>query len=299
MSAILFYLFIKPLSLLPMRVLHALSTGLYYIFYHLLGYRKEVVFGNLERSFPEKSPAEIKAIGSDFYRHFCDLIFESIRMFSMSKEELKRRAYVTNPEFLLELDKLGKGVIVVAGHYGSWEMIATAFPMFTNLPVAALYSPIKNPFFSKVLSESRAMCGLQLVPKQEGAAMFEAAKDQPTAFIFGADQSPTSSKKSFWVEFLNQDTSVAFGTEKFAKTYDCAVVFGDIVKVKRGYYNTTFSMITENPQEEEHGAITIEHTRRLEANIRREPRYWLWTHRRWKRKREETDKQAQVVKKEN
>ena len=295
MSALLFYLLIKPLSLLPLRMLHVLSTGVYYILYHLVGYRKKVVFGNLERSFPDKTPAEIKAIGSDFYRHFCDLIFESIRMFSMSQEELRRRAYVTNPEYIKELEKLGKGIIVVAGHYGSWEMIGTSFAQFTDLPVAALYSPIKDPFFSKVLSESRAMCGLKLVPKHEGPAMFEASKDEPTFFLFGADQSPTSSKKSFWMEFLNQDTAVAFGTEKFAKNYDCAVIFGDIEKVKRGYYNMTFSMISENPREEEHGAITIEHTRRLEANILREPRYWLWTHRRWKRKREENNEQLPVA----
>lgn len=289
MSALLFYLFLKPLSMLPMRVLHMFSTGVYYILYRLLGYRKKVVFGNLERSFPEKSSAEIEAIASDFYRHFCDLIFESIRMFSMGQEELQQRAVVTNPALVKEMEKLNKGIILFAGHYNSWEMMGTAFPMFTKLPVAALYSPIKNPFFSKVLSESRGKYGLQLVPKHEGVGMFEAAKDNPTVFLFGGDQSPTSSKKSFWMEFLNQDTAVAFGTEKFAKTYDCAVVFGDIQKVKRGYYTMTFSMISENPREEEHGDITIKHTRKLEEIIRQDPRYWLWTHRRWKRKREDDD----------
>ncbi|MEL6971797.1 MAG: lysophospholipid acyltransferase family protein [Bacteroidota bacterium] len=299
MSAILFYLFIKPLSLLPLRVLHVMSTGLYYILYHLLGYRKKVVFGNLERSFPDKTPAEIKAIGSDFYRHFCDLIFESIRLFSMSVEELRRRAYITNPEFIREVEKLGKGVIVVAGHYANWELIGTSFSQFTDYHVAALYSPIKDPFFSKVLSESRAKCGLELVSKHDGPAMFEAARNQTAFFLFGADQSPTSSKKSFWMDFLNQDTAVAFGTEKFAKNYDCAVIFGDIQKVKRGYYHMTFSLITENPQEEEHGMITMEHTRRLEVAIRKEPRYWLWTHRRWKRKREEANEQTPVVENNN
>lgn len=294
MSALLFYLFLKPLSLLPMRVLHACSTGVYYILYRLLGYRKKVVLGNLERSFPDKSKQEIEAIASDFYRHFCDLIFESIRMFSMGRAEIERRAIVTNPDFVEEVEKLGKGVILVAGHYNSWEMMGTAFPMFTRLPVAALYSPIKNPFFSKVLSDSRGKYGLQLIPKQEAVPMFENAKKQPTVFLFGADQSPTSSKKSFWMEFLNQDTAVAFGTEKFAKKYDCAVIFGDIQKVKRGYYTMTFSMITENPQEEEHGAITIAHTRKLEEIIRQDPRYWLWTHRRWKRKREELSEDTLV-----
>lgn len=289
MSRILFYLFLKPLSMLPLRVLYIFSTALYYLLYYGAGYRKKVVIGNLRRSFPEKSEQEITTLAKAFYRHLCDLIFESIRMFSMGKAEIERRAIVTNPDFVKELEQLNKGIVLIAGHYNSWEMMGTAFPLFSKLPVVALYSPIKNPFFSKVLSDSRGKHGLYLIPKQEAKAMFKEWNGKPAIYLFGGDQSPTSSKKSFWVEFLNQDTAVAFGTEKFAKEYDCAVVFGDIQKVKRGYYTMTFSMISENPLEEEHGAITIKHTRKLEEIIRAEPQYWLWTHKRWKRKREPSE----------
>ena len=286
MSKILYYLFLKPLSMLPLSILYVFSTGLYYVLYYGAGYRKKVVMGNLRRSSPDKSEEEIKKIASDFYRHLCDLIFESVRMFSMGKEEISRRAIVTNPEFVKELEAYNKGIVLIAGHYNSWEMMGTAFPMFSKLPVVALYSPIKDPFFSKVLSDSRGKYGLEMVPKHEAKAMFKEWNGRPAIYLFGGDQSPTSSKKSFWMDFLNQDTAVAFGTEKFAKEYDCLVVFGDIQKVKRGYYTMTFSLITDQPLEEEHGAITIKHTQKLEEIIRAEPQYWLWTHKRWKRKRE-------------
>ena len=286
MSRILYYLFLKPLSMLPLSVLYVFSTGLYYVLYFGAGYRKKVVMGNLRRSFPDKSEQEIKQIASDFYRHLCDLIFESVRMFSMGEAEMRRRATVTNPEFVKELEAYNKGIVLIAGHYNSWEMMGTAFPMFSKLPVVALYSPIKDPFFSKVLSDSRGKYGLELVPKHEAKAMFKEWNGRPAIYLFGGDQSPTSSKKSFWMDFLNQDTAVAFGTEKFAVEYDCLVVFGDIQKVKRGYYTMTFSLISKNPLEEEHGDITIKHTRKLEEIIRAQPQYWLWTHKRWKRKRE-------------
>ncbi len=272
--------------MLPLSILYVFSTGLYYVLYYGAGYRKKVVMGNLRRSFPDKSEKEIKKIASDFYRHLCDLIFESVRMFSMGKEEISRRAIVTNPEFVKELEAYNKGIVLIAGHYNSWEMMGTAFPMFSNLPVVALYSPIKDPFFSKVLSDSRGKYGLEMVPKQEAKAMFKEWDGRPAIYLFGGDQSPTSSKKSFWMDFLNQDTAVAFGTEKFAKEYDCLVVFGDIQKVKRGYYTMTFSLVTDQPLEEEHGVITVKHTQKLEEIIRAEPQYWLWTHKRWKRKRE-------------
>ncbi len=286
MSRILYYLFLKPLSMLPLSVLYVFSTGLYYVLYYGAGYRKKVVMGNLRRSFPDKSEQEIKQIASDFYRHLCDLVFESVRMFSMGEAEMGRRAIVTNPEYVKELEAYNKGIVLIAGHYNSWEMMGTAFPMFTKLPVVALYSPIRDPFFSKVLSDSRGKYGMQLVPKHEAKAMFKEWNGRPAIYLFGGDQSPTSSKKSFWMDFLNQDTAVAFGTEKFAVEYDCLVVFGDIQKVKRGYYTMTFSLISEKPQEEEHGDITIKHTRKLEEIIRAQPQYWLWTHKRWKRKRE-------------
>jgi KDO2-lipid IV(A) lauroyltransferase len=286
MSRILYYLFLKPLSMLPLSVLYVFSTGLYYVLYFGAGYRKKVVMGNLRRSFPDKSEQEIKQIASDFYRHLCDLIFESVRMFSMGEAEMRRRATVTNPEFVKELEAYNKGIVLIAGHYNSWEMMGTAFPMFSKLPVVALYSPIKDPFFSKVLSDSRGKYGLELVPKHEAKAMFKEWNGRPAIYLFGGDQSPTSSKKSFWMDFLNQDTAVAFGTEKFAVEYDCLVVFGDIQKVKRGYYSMTFSLISDQPLEEEHGDITIKHTRKLEEIIRAQPQYWLWTHKRWKRKRE-------------
>ncbi len=98
MSRIAYYLFLKPLSLLPLPVLFRFSDVLYVVLYHLLGWRKKVVYGNMSRSFPEKSEQEIRRLMRAFYRHLCDVMVESIRMFSMSKEELIRRCRVKNPE---------------------------------------------------------------------------------------------------------------------------------------------------------------------------------------------------------
>jgi KDO2-lipid IV(A) lauroyltransferase len=273
--------------MLPMRVLHVFSTGLYYLLYRVIGYRKKVVFDNLERSFPEKSKEEIEQIGRAFYRHLCDLIFESIRMFSMGEEEIRRRSVIINPEFIRDLEKRNKSVILVAGHYNSWEMEGVAFPLYTSMPVAALYSPIKNRFLNKVMTKSREKHGLKMIPKHKAIEMFSSSKE-PTVYLFGADQSPSSNKKTFWMDFLNQDTAIAFGTEKLAKEYDCIVIYGNIKKVKRSHYTMTFQPVTYESIAEEHGEITRKHVRILEEIIRKEPQYWLWTHRRWKRKRKKT-----------
>ncbi|PSR09453.1 MAG: lipid A biosynthesis acyltransferase [Bacteroidetes bacterium] len=289
MTRILYYTLLWPLSLLPLSVLYVFSTGLFYLLYHGVGYRRKVVMGNLERSFPDKSATELLALEQGFYRHLCDLMVESIRMFSMGEAELRRRAVVTNPEFILDLEARQQSAILVAGHYNSWEMMGTAFPMFTALPVWALYSPIKNAFLSKIMASSRGKVGLQMLPKTAARQMFEEHNDRPTVYLFGGDQSPSSSKRSFWMEFLNQDTAVAFGAEKYAREYNCAVIFGEIRKVKRGYYTMTFLPVTYDSGAEAEGEITRKHTQILERLILEDPQYWLWTHRRWKRKREDTN----------
>jgi len=176
---------------------------------------------------------------------------------------------------------------VIAGHYGSWELIAVAYGLYTSAPFMAIYSPLKNKFMDKKMMESRSQFGLILVSKQDSREWFANNAQQPIGVIMGGDQSPTSSKKSFWMEFLNQDTAIMFGTEKFAKEYNIPVIYGHIEKVKRGHYTIDFHLVTADPSQEPHGEITRKHTRMLETSIRQEPRYWLWTHRRWKRKRED------------
>lgn len=285
MGPVLYYLIIKPLSLLPMQVLHGLSNILFLLVYYLAGYRKKVVWTNLTNSFPEKSPAEIRRIMRRFYLHFCDLILESVKMFSMSEEEAVARCRFVNPEVLEKFYRDGRSVLIIAGHYNNWEMAALAFaPQAPHLTVG-IYQPIRNAFFNDKFQESRGKYGMLLVPKRETKNYFSAYQDQLTVTLFGADQSPTFSKKVYWTTFLNQETAVAYGTEKYAREYNYPPVFTCINRCKRGVYEIEFKVIADEPAATAFGEITEAHTRLLEKQILEDPAYWLWTHKRWKRKR--------------
>jgi KDO2-lipid IV(A) lauroyltransferase len=285
MAAVLYYLFLKPLSLLPMRILYGISDLLYLLLYRLLGFRKEVVLTNLRNSFPEKSEQEIRQIAKRFYSHLFDVVIESVKSFSISKKELLSRVKVLNPEIFDPFYEKGKSIILAGGHYNNWEMAATALAGQIQHHVAAIYKPLGNSFFNDRVQQSRGQLGMELVPKAKNQSLFKEAQERAMAIVLGTDQSPSSGKRAHWMEFLNQDTAVLFGTEKYAKLYDYPVIFGWVEKVKRGYYEITFEVVVEHPQEEEHGAITEKHTRLLEQEIRQKPDYWLWTHKRWKRAR--------------
>jgi KDO2-lipid IV(A) lauroyltransferase len=289
MSQVLFYLIIKPLSLLPMPVLYLFSDAMYLVVYRLVGFRKKVVWNNLCNAFPDQSPAELRVIMKAFYSHFCDLIVESIRMFSMSEAEARRRCTFRGTEILEEHHRAGRSVVLTTGHYNSWELAVMIMDTLISHQTVGIYAPLSNSFFEKKINGSRGKFGMVLVSKNQIAEYVEQHQDQLNLYILAADQSPTYAKKVYWTRFLNQETAVAFGPEKFAKKYDMAVVYCHIYKQSRGFYEVVFENIESQPAQAPHGNITEAHVRALEKDILAAPQFWLWTHKRWKRKRREDE----------
>jgi len=285
MARIFYYLIIKPLSFLPMWALYVLSDLLYLIMRCGLTYRKKVVFSNLSLAFPNKPHEEIRAIAWKFYRHFCDLLAESVRLFSISKEEAIARFKVVNPEVLDALALQSKSALLVGGHYNNWELFAVATDPQIPHQLLGIYTPLTNAFFERKFSESRSKFGLVLVPKKMVKETFERYRNHLTVTTFAIDQSPRKSQKVYWTRFLGQDTAVHFGAEKYAKDYHYAVVYGSARKVKRGYYELRFELVEANAPEAQEGAITERMTHLLEQQIHESPEYWLWTHKRWKLKK--------------
>lgn len=286
MSRVLFFLILKPLSFLPLRVLYVLSDMLYVVLYRLVGFRKKVVLTNMRNSFPNRSEKDIQQLASRFYRHLADVIIESLRMFSISEAEARSRMRVKNPEVLNQFFNEGKSIFITAGHYNNWEYAAMAMNLQMNHQAAGVYTPLANPFFNKKIQESRGKFGIELIPKKEFSAYMAASHKKPVAIFMGTDQSPTLSRSVYWTTFLNQDTGVMRGTEHYSKRYNMPIVFGRITKIARGYYEMSFSLVEDNPKQSPDGAITEKHTRLLEEEILEAPEFWLWTHKRWKRKRD-------------
>lgn len=284
MTKFFYYLLILPLSLLPYPLLYLLSDIIFLIMYLVIGYRKEVVFTNLRNSFPNKSKHELKKIMSDFYRHLCDIIMESVKGFTISEKQLRKRLIIKNPEFSNYYADKGQSIIFVGGHYNNWEICAQAFALYSNHKCIGIYKPLSNALINDKIYTSRSKYGMHLISMKQTKKSFEYG-DEPKAIVFGSDQNPANPKRAHWVQFLNQDTGVLFGVERYAKEYDWPVVFVSISKAKRGYYEVEYSLVTDNPNEEPHGKITEDFTKRLEQDIINQPQYWLWSHKRWKHKR--------------
>jgi Kdo2-lipid IVA lauroyltransferase/acyltransferase len=286
---LVFYLIVLPFSKLPGWLLYRVSDVAFIILYRLVGYRKKVVRQNIQNSFPELSTRQHREIERIFYVHFCDLLVEAVNVFTISKAEIQKRFTHRNPEIFDQYLAKGQHVTLVGGHYGNWELFAVSIGMHIPHQPVALYRPLSNAYMNKKILASRSRYGLWMNSYEQVKQMVRDKTQSPLAVIFGSDQCPRFSQQPYWMEFLHQETGVQFGAEKFARDNNTPVIYGVIHRLKRGHYETEYRLVCENPDELALGEITKIHTRFLESDIMANPPYWLWTHKRWKRKKKDFD----------
>ncbi|MDF1673337.1 MAG: lipid A biosynthesis acyltransferase [Vicingaceae bacterium] len=288
-SRILYYLVILPISYLPFFLLYCLSDFAFFMMYHVIGYRKKIVLMNIKNSFPEKTEQEHKKIAKEFYKHFCDLILEGLKGFTISEKQINKRFKIHREGIIDELYKKGKDIVFVGGHYNNWEILALGIGMQLDHTTVGIYKPLSNKFFNDKMKNSRERFGLILAPMKQVKKFMSQDYGNPKGVIFAIDQSPHKVKTAYWTEFLNQDTAMFYGAEKYAKEFNVPVVYCVINKVKRGVYEATSRLVTDAPNTMEFGEIIKTANQFLEEDIKKEPQYWLWTHRRWKHKRDKTE----------
>lgn len=282
---ILVYPVIWIISMLPFRILYAISDGVYLLVYYLIGYRKKVVFNNLKLAFPEKSDKEIIELSKKFYRHFVDVFVEMIKSFTVSKEEVYKRYKFTNIDFFEELYKDGKSVILTGSHYANWEWIMS-LDSFVKYKGYAAFTKVANPYLNKKILKSRVKFGTHLILTSKLIAEIKHNHKHHIQAMYGllSDQSPQLSKTFYWSEFLGVKVPIHTGAEMLAKRFKMNMVYIETKKIKRGYYETTFSLITNEAEKFTDYQLTDIFIEKVEKQIRAQPEYYFWTHKRFKHK---------------
>jgi len=289
---LLFRAFVALFSLMSFGLAYFFSDLTYVITYHILGYRKKVVFTNLRNSFPGKTDAEYNRIAKGFYHHLGDMLVESLKSFTMTEVQVAERYRFERTMEINACYQEGRQIICVAGHYGNWEWagIASGIQML-HKPVG-FYKPLSNKHIDRYMQHTRVQGRSVLVSITDTRAVFETDWGEPAAFYMIADQSPTTHRLAHWVTFLNQETAVLHGPEKYARVLNLPVFYARIKPVKRGYYTVDFIPLSMEPKDTKTGEISAVFMKTLEHQISEDPRYYLWSHRRWKIQKPEPKKVA-------
>ncbi|MCK9423786.1 MAG: lysophospholipid acyltransferase family protein [Bacteroidales bacterium] len=275
-------------SLLPLNVLFLFSTLGFLIIFYVLKLRREVTLENLTKSFPEKDIHEIRRIEKAFYKHFCDLFIEAVKLLTISETSIKKRFHINNPEILNNCYDLNKSVIFYTAHIGNWEWLGS-IPLHTRHHVLAFYQPQTSKYFNNLMNILRGRFGCRMVESGKGYKTMMELSDTNilTLAIMVGDQSPVPEGSKRWMTFLNQETAFVKGADRIAKKSGQTVIFPSVWKVKRGYYEVELMVLYDGSDNQSPDDIIESYAKHLELAIIGSPDQWLWSHRRWKLKKEE------------
>lgn len=295
-----YLIFWQMLSLLPLRVLYVLSDIACLVVYRMVGYRLKTVRGNLQRCFPEKDEHELRRIERRFYHYFCDYAVETAKMMTISERQMRRRMVFKGMEPVCEALQQGQSVGLYLAHVGSWEWITTIgywLPESPDIITAHIYHPLEDNVMDRLFHRVRTRHHSVGIPMKETMRRLVKIKQEGKTAVIGylADQGPKWQNIHHWLQFLGQETPVLTGAERIVKVTNQAFAYGEVRRVRRGYYECHVQMITREPQTMPDYQITDRYFKELEATIRRTPHLWLWSHKRWKRTREEFDRRFEVV----
>lgn len=285
-SKIAYYLVILPFSYLPMWFLYGIADFMYILLLTVLPYRKKVIEANINRSFPDLSKKEKSKLKRKFYRYFSNLMLESVKGLSISKNELLQRIRVANPEVMDKLYAEGRDVLFIGGHYNNWEWLILAQDLLFKHKAIGVGKPLSNGFFNKKINGRRERFGMTVTYNKKLKSCFDEHlnTDHPAAVLLLADQSPGDSLKSYWMQFLGNLTPVLYGPEYLAIQYNTALVYYEMKREARGKYVLELKLLEKEPRTTSWGEITEKHAREMEATIESNPEFWIWSHKRWKRK---------------
>ena len=303
MNHFLYYIiygFAYAISLLPFRLLYLFSDALFLLVYYIVRYRRKVVKNNLSTSFPAYDEKQLLQIERRFYHWFCDYIFETFKLLSMSNEKLMRHLEFRGSEQMEQVFAEERSIALMMGHYCNWEWlsgIGLAFPHYPDAVMGLIYHPLYNAAFDKLFITIRKSHGGVCIRKQDILRHLVSSKRKNSRTLMGyiSDQAPRWHNIHLWLPFLNHDTPVFTGGERIMKKMDDAVFYIDVERPKRGQYVCTFKLVSPHASQEPEDEITRRFFLMLEETIRREPAYYLWTHNRWKRTHEEFNRRYAMV----
>ncbi len=283
---ILIYPFLWLISTLPFPMLYAFSDFIYLILYYVIGYRKKTVRENLVMAFPNLSDKERLIIEKKSFHHLCDMFLEMAKTMTISEKEINKRFKYTNLDVYLDLEKKGKSIALMCAHYASYEWVLSMNNHITFRGYG-IYKKIANPYFDTLVKDIRAKFKAYLITTKETKPTIEQNTITNVLGLYGfaSDQTPRRSDNLYWYTFLGIETPIHFGAEMLAKRYNMNVIYLKVTKVKRGFYEASFEVLSDDVKSVPNYKISEMFMQRVEQQIYEAPEFYLWTHKRWKHKK--------------
>ncbi len=285
----LFYLLVRVIAVFVQMVevntalgwARWLGRGLYLVY----GRGRRRALENLRFSYPNKDAAWIERTARRSFEHLVMLVFDVLYTARLIRLSTWRR-YVELGDFSAPLREMlrGRGIIMLTGHYGNFEVLGYAMATF-GLQSYSIARPIDNPYINKYLMGVRERQG-QIIIDKKGAtdSMLELLAAGAT-LSFIADQN--AGRKGIFVDFFGRQASTYKSIGLLAMAYDLPIIVGYCRRLDDRYrFQVGMTRIIRpgewKKQDDPLKWITAQYTTAIEKFIRQDPQQYWWVHRRWK-----------------
>ncbi|MDE6226462.1 MAG: lysophospholipid acyltransferase family protein [Muribaculaceae bacterium] len=275
---------------LPLWILYGLADVVAFLAGRIVGYRRKVIRENILRCFPDMTEKDLKKTERDFYRFLGDYFVETLHLGAMSSKEITKRMRFENIEEINRLLSEGKNITIYLGHYCNWEWVSSLPLHLTgNSKAGQIYHPLENAASDYAFLKIRGRFGAVSIDMEKVLPSLMEWRREGIPSIVGyiSDQAPHYHGIHYIADFFGTETPTYTGPERLAKTFKTAVYYLDLQRPRRGYYVGNFVKMSDDASKEPPFSLTQQYYTLLEMSIRRAPQYWLWSHRRWKRTRED------------
>jgi len=274
---------IKLLSRLPFSVLYTISDFLFFVSYHIVKYRRKLVWKNLKNSFPSKSDGELRKIEETFYKNLCDYAVELIKLLTITKEELNSRVKFVNPEVSIKHLEKGQSLLNLASHQFNWEWLLAAGSFILPGQMDFVYQPVHSKLADQFSYACRTRFGAYGIKRDAVAREIIKRRDIVRNVAIVGDQYPGHGHdKRYSAAFMHQPTVFFSGLNQLAQLTQYPVMYYAMRKIKRGYYEARIIEVASPPYEKETTDIIKPYISEIEKVIHNDPAGWLWSHNRWK-----------------
>ncbi|PCI22741.1 MAG: lipid A biosynthesis protein [Piscirickettsiaceae bacterium] len=273
------------LGKLPLCVLYVIAYPIYVLGYYLVEKKRNVILSNMQNSFPEMPLAEVQALAKLNFKRLVYTIVESIKTGTLTEDEIRKRVVLRNPEVIEQFAKKHQSVLMLAGHHCNWEWMLAGCSLGLSFPIDVVYKPLHDLTFDEHMKKSRSRFKARPIPNKNALIEIMQRRKEVRGFAMVADQSPVRKEEKYWTNFLNQDSSFAVGAQKIAKLTKYPVIFVGMKRLSLGHYEVYFEELGQAPYKKEGYDITEKYARSLEKMILAAPEDWMWSNRKWKRKR--------------
>lgn len=251
--------------------------------------RYKITIDNLEKAFPDKKFDWIEKIAIESYQNLGITLAELLTLKYLNRNDLERYVKYDNIELLNEINRRGRGLILMSGHFGNWEFLAYTAGIFSDAQVNVIVKPQSNSFMDKHLNRYRTSGGNNIINMYHAAREILLSIRRKEAVALLADQS-ASKTNDIYVDFFGRPAITFEAPAALALKFNIPIIMGFSFRQADGTYKVTLTELDHSDLDDSPDSIKIltqRHVKELEAAIRSKPGHWAWQHRRWKHQPEQ------------